>query len=137
MLANIEMKRRNLILFFFLELISGILIGILGFLLVTPKKPKFDLNLSIIIGFLTICLFALFGIIIPGFFHCRRINGRFWNGIINSFVYLILGLIIGALLSSITFDLLPYRISSFYIPIVTPILFGVIGFNIGINQRLN
>ena len=130
------MKQRNKILFFILEFISGIVIGIFGFLLVTPTKPKYDLNLSIIIGFLTIFLFALFGIIIPGYFHCKIIKGKYGDGIIYSSVYLILGIILVALLGSITFNLLPYRISSFYIPILTPILFGVLGFNIGINRRM-
>lgn len=129
------MKGRKTILFFILELIFGFGFGILGTLLVTPKKPKFDLNLSIIIGFFTICLFALIGIGIIGFFHSRMIKGRYWVGIINAFLFLILGLIIGAVLSSL-FYFLPYRISSFYIPILTPILCGVIGFNVGFNPRI-
>lgn len=126
------MNRKQTIIFFFLELISGIGIGLLGTYLVTPNKPKFDLKISIIIGILTICLFALIGIGIIGFFHSRR----FWIGIINAFLFLSLGLIIGAILSSLTFDFLPYRISSFYIPILIPILCGVIGFNIGLNPRM-
>ena len=119
-----------------MELISGTGIGFLGTYFVTPDKPKLDLNLSIIIGFLTICMFALIGIGIIGFFHSRIINGRYWIGMINTFVFLIIGLLIGVVLSSITFNFLPYSISSFYIPIFTTILCGVIGFNIGINPRL-
>ena len=92
------MKQRNKILFFILEFIAGIVTGIFGFLLVTPTKPKYDLNLSIIIGFLTIFLFALFGIIIPGYFHCKIIKGKYGDGIIYSSVYLILGIILVALL---------------------------------------
>ena len=130
------MNRRSNILFFILELISGIGVGILGTYLVTPNNPKFDLNLSIIIGFLTICAFALIGIAIPGFFHSRIINGKYWLGIINTFLFLIIGLLFGVVLSFVTFDFLPYRFTSFYIPIFTPILIGVIGFNVGIKTQL-
>src|SRR5690606_4199255 len=64
-----EVSRKKNILFIGLELISGFGIGIFGTILVTPSKPIFDLNLSIIIAFLTFCLFALIGIGIPAFFH--------------------------------------------------------------------
>jgi len=87
------MNRRNNILFFILELISGI--GILGTYLVTSDKPKIDLSLSTIIGFLTICAFALIGIGMPGNFHNRNVNGKYWIGIINVFLFLIILLLIG------------------------------------------
>ncbi|MDC7995627.1 hypothetical protein [Altibacter sp. HG106] len=132
------MKRRKNILFFILELISGFGIGILGTLLVTPEKPKFDLNLSILIGFLTICVFALIGIGIPGFFHSRMNNNnkKFGNGMEKAAIGILIGIVIGGILSAITYSFLPYRISSFYIPILTSILGGVIGFNIGIQPRI-
>jgi len=132
------MNRRNNILFFVLELISGIGIGILGTYLVTPSKPKFDLNLSIIIGFLTICLFALIGIGIPGYFH-SRINDNNKNykvGMGKATLGILVGLVLGGILSALTYSFLPYQISSFYIPILTPVLCGVIGFNKGIKSRL-
>ena len=125
------MNRRNNILFFILELISGIGIGMLGTYLVTPSKPKFDLNLSIIIGFLTICVFALIGIGIPGFFHSRMNdnNKKFGIGMGKAALGILIGLVLGGILSALTYSFLPYQISSFYIPILTPILCGVIGFN--------
>ena len=128
------MNRRKNILFFVLELISGIGIGILGTYLVTPNKPKFDLNLSIIIGFLTISLFALIGIGIPGFFHSRMNNKtkRFGIGMGKATLGILIGLVLGGILSALTYSFLPYQISSFYIPIFTPVLCGVIGFNKGI-----
>jgi hypothetical protein len=69
------MNRRNNILFFILELISGI--GIVGTYLVTSDKAKIDLSLSTIIGFLTICAFAIIGIGMPGNFHNRNVNGKY------------------------------------------------------------
>ena len=133
------MNRRNNILFFILELISGIGIGLLGTYLVTPNKPIFDLNLSIIIGILTICGFALIGIGIPGFFH-SRINKNKENyrvGMLKATLGILIGLMLGGILSSLTYSFLPYRISSFYIPILTPVLFGVIGFNQGIKPQFD
>lgn len=131
------MNRRKNIIFFVLELISGIGVGILGAYLVTPDKPKFDLNLSIIIGFLTICLFALIGIGIPGFFH-SRMNGnnkRFGIGMGKATLGILIGLVLGGILSAITYSFLPYKISSFYIPILTPVLCGVVGFNKGLKPE--
>ncbi len=130
------MNRRNNILFFILELISGI--GILGTYLVTPDKPKFDLNLSIIIGFLTICVFALIGIGIPGFFHSRinDKNKKYGIGMGKAALGILIGLVLGGILSAVTYSFLPYQISSFYIPILTPTLCGVIGFNIGIESQM-
>lgn len=132
------MNRRNKILFFVLELISGIGIGLLGTYLVIPDKPKFDLNLSIIIGFLTICLFALIGIGIPGFFHSRinDNNKKFGIGMGKATLGILIGLVLGGILSAITYSFLPYQFSSFYIPILTPIFCGVIGFNKGIKPRI-
>jgi len=110
----------------------------LGTYLVTPNKPKFDLNLSIIIGFLTICVFALIGIGIPGFFHSRMNdnNKKYGIGMGKAALGILIGLVLGGILSAITYSFLPYQISSFYIPILTPILCGVIGFNKGIKHRL-
>ncbi len=133
------MNRRNNILFFVLELISGIGIGLLGTYLVTPVKPKFDLNLSIIIGFLTICVFALIGIGIPGFFHSRMNDNskKYGIGMGKAVLGIIIGLVLGGILSAITYSFLPYQISSFYIPILIPVLCGVIGFNKGIKTYAN
>lgn len=133
------MNRRNNILFFVLELISGIGIGLLGTYLVTPDKPKFDLNLSIIVGFLTISLFALIGIGIPGFFHSRIIdrNKNYRIGMRKATLGILIGLVLGGVLSVLTYSFLPYHISSFYIPILTPVLCGVIGFNKGIKPQFN
>jgi uncharacterized protein YacL len=131
------MNRRNNILFFFLELISGIGTGILGTYLVTPEKPKFDLNSSILIGFLTICAFAPIGIGIPGFIHSRMNNNtkHFGIGMGKATIGILIGLILGGILSALTYSFLPYRISSLYIPLFTPILCGVIGFNNGIKKQ--
>lgn len=133
------MNRKKNIIFFFLELISGIAIGLFGTYLVTPNKPKFDLNSSIIIGFLTFCLFALIGIGIVGFFHARINNNlnKFGIGIGKATLGIFAGLIIGGILSAITYSFLPYQISSFYIPILLPVLCGVIGFNNGIKIQFN
>ena len=105
----------------------------------TPEKPRFNLDLSIIIAFLTIMLFALIGIGIPGFFHSRinDKNKKYVMGMGLAALGLLIGLVFGGILSVLTWDLLPYPISSFYIPILTPILFGVIGFNKGIKTFAN
>ena len=132
------MNSRKNILFFILELISGIGIGMLGTYLVTPSIPKYDLNLSIIIGFLTICAFALIGIGITGFFHSRMNakNKNFGNGMLKATLGIIIGLVLGAILSALTYSFLPYQISSVYIPLLIPILCGVIGFNIGLKTPI-
>ena len=120
-------------------MISGIGIGLLGTYLITPNEPTFDLNLSIIIGFLIISVFVLIGIGIPGFFHSRLNdkNKNYRRGMGKAALGILLGLVLGGVLSGLSTDLLSYRISSFYIPILTPIICGVIGFNKGIKTYAN
>ena len=132
----LPMNLKKNIVFFILELISGIGIGLLGASLTTPDKPKYDLNLSIVIFFLKFYVFAIIGIGIVGFFHTRLINGTYWTGLMNTILFATIGLLLGAFLSHITFDFLPYQISSSYIPILTPILLGVIGFHMGVKRGL-
>lgn len=126
------MSINNKIIFFILELIFGIGIGFLGTYLTTPQKPLFDLNLSIMIVFLTFYLFTLIGIGIPGFFHNRLINKNngFLIGIKKAALGMLLGIIFVFIINSI--DFLPYRVSSFYLPFSIPPLFGVLGFSHGI-----
>jgi len=130
------MKRSTKIVFFILELVSGVGIGILGTKLVIPNKPTLDLNLSIITAFLTVMLFALIGIGIPGFIHSRIIDKKkfFGIGIGKASLGILIGLVLGGVLSTLTYGFLPYTISSFIIPVLIPILFGVIGFNKGIKS---
>ena len=83
--------------------------------------------------------FALIGIGIVGFFHARMNNSlnKFGTGIGKAILGIFIGLVLGGILSSVTYSFLPYQISSFYIPILTPVLCGVIGFNNGIKIRFN
>ena len=125
------MNQRNRILFIILELISGIGIGISGTILVTPIQPIFDLNLSIIIAFLTFCLFAFIGIGIPAYFY-SRINNKYKKyavGMGKVALGILIGLIIGGILNAMLSDFLHHRINDFVL-FLTPVLFGVIGFNI-------
>ncbi|GAA4819054.1 hypothetical protein GCM10023330_29870 [Litoribaculum gwangyangense] len=122
-----------------MELVSGVGIGILGTKLIIPNKPTLDLNLSIITAFLTVMLFALIGIGIPGFIHSRLIdrNKLFGLGIGKATLGLGIGLVLAGILSTLTYGFLPYAFSSFIIPVLVPILFGVIGFNKGIKTFAN
>ena len=131
------MKRNTKILFFILELIFGVGIGIIGMRLITPEKPIFDLNLSIILGFLSIYIFALIGILIPGYFHSRILNQNktFGSGIKKAAIGILIGMILGLILSAITSGFLSHGISAFTIPVLTTILCGIIGFNKGIKPR--
>ncbi|MFC4721794.1 hypothetical protein ACFO5O_05655 [Geojedonia litorea] len=133
------MKQRTKILFFILEIISGIAIGIIGMRLITPEKPIFDLNLSIILGFLSIYAFALIGIGIPGYFHSRIIdqNKTYGTGIKKAAIGLLIGMVLGLILSAVTSGFLPHGMAAFTIPVLTTILCGVIGFNKGIKTFAN
>jgi MFS family permease len=132
-----EMNRKTTILFIGLELFSGIGFGIFGTILVTPSKPIFDLNLSIIILFLTFCVFAFIGIGIPAYFHSRMNDKTKKYGIAMGKVALgiLIGLIFGGILNELTSDFLHNRVNDFVL-FFTPILFGVIGFNIGMKSRM-
>ena len=120
-------------------MISGTLLGIFGTKLVIPNKPTLDLNFSIIVTFFTLMAFAVIGIGIPGFFYSRMINKNksFGIAIGKATLGVSLGIIFGVFLSTMTSGLLPYEISSYLIPILIPILFGVIGFNMGMKAIKN
>ena len=79
------MNRTTRNIFFILEFGLGLGIGILGLLIISDELLVFDMNLSFIIGFLTLFLFALIGIAIPGFFHSRMIdkNKTFFTGMLK------------------------------------------------------
>jgi MFS family permease len=136
------MTQKKKILFFVLELVSGIGIGILGAYLTTPENPKHDLFGAILILYLKAMGFALIGIGMPGFFHSRinDKNKKYAIGIGMAVVGILVGMILGTILSSVISGILPYRISSglsLYISFFTPILFGVIGFNKVIKRDTN
>lgn len=132
------MKKRKNILFIILELLSGVVIGILTTYLLIPYIPILDLNLSIIVGFLIFAFSAVIGIGIPGFFH-SLIKGNYSNfgiGIGKATIGVLLGLLLSGILSAMTSSLLPNGVSALLIPVLTTVLCGVIGFNYGIKPQL-
>ena len=129
------MNRTTRIIFFILELGIGLGIGLLGFFIIADELLVFDMNLSIIVGFLTLFLFALIGIAIPGFFHSRAIdeNRTFLTGMAKATI----GMAIGMLISIILPNEIHHGQLLRYITILIPVFCAVVGFNMGIGGVKN
>ncbi len=125
-----KMNKRTHYICIILEVVSGFGLGLFGFFMLADKLLKFDMNLSFILGYLSIFFFALIGIVIPGFFHSRRINKNktFLIGIAKATIAMVIGMLFTIFLPRSIYegDLLRY------IVILIPIICSVVGFNMGI-----
>lgn len=126
-------SKRNL-LFFVLELFSGFAFWILALNYILPYVVFSSIGTSFLISYTLVILFLLFGISIPGYFHCS-LNGninKFLFGILNAFIFLVSGIIVSILISFIFPDFYSYRLSPIFNLYLLPLIFCVIGFNIGL-----
>lgn len=128
-------KKKNA-LFFILEVASGLTFGMLSVFIISPSITTNNLITSIFIGFLLYYSFAFLGIGLVGFLHYRahKKSRKFPMALLNALIGMVIGVIIVIVLSPIVQHFLPYRLASFYIPIVLPILSGVLGFNLQIRR---
>ncbi|MFC4634910.1 hypothetical protein ACFO3O_13400 [Dokdonia ponticola] len=124
------MNKKTHYIFVILEVLSGFSLGLFGLLMLADKLLKFDMNLSFILGYLSIFFFALIGIVIPGFFHSRRVNKnkRFLIGIAKATIGMVIGTLFTAFLPTLIYEVDLLR----YIVILIPIICSVVGFNMGI-----
>lgn len=124
------MNKKITILFFVIEVLSGIGLGI-AFAYISPFSSKGHLEQSVINTFTSIFLGAIIGIAIPGYFHCKKIDklNRFFKAVGLSIVGLIIFLILYILQNFLTFDYLPHYVSSIALPVILPITGGSVGFN--------
>ena len=126
------MKLQAKIIYFLLEFIFGVGAGLLGTILIEDELLKLDMILSMLMAFVSVLLFSLIGIWIPGFFHSKMKKAKFLNGILNSIIYLFVGLILGIILDLITINFIPNRITAIVNIILLPIFISVFGFHTGL-----
>jgi hypothetical protein len=120
---SIDLKRK--VSFFILELILGILIGLLA---VSFSEKILDYTDSIIMMFVFVYIMAMIGILIPGYFFLR-LNGNkevFIGAIFSSIVWTLFAIFLYIILAYLGgIDMLQSKESG----LIFPVIFGVIGFN--------
>jgi uncharacterized membrane-anchored protein len=131
-----EMNRKINILFFVIEVLSGIGFGV-AFAYFSPFSGKGHLEQSVISTFISIFLGAIIGIAMPGYFHCRKVGKQksFFKAVGLGITGVVLFLVLYILQNFLTFDYLPHYVSSIALPVILPIIGGVIGFNYALRQR--
>jgi uncharacterized membrane protein YjfL (UPF0719 family) len=127
---NHEMNKKISILFFVIEVLSGIGFGV-AFAYISPFSGNGHLEQSITSTFISIFLGAIIGIAIPGYFHLMKIGKRksFFKAMGLGVTGMVLFLILYILQNFLTFDYLPHYVSSIALPVILPIIGGVVGFN--------
>jgi len=129
-------KRKNLG-YIFLELISGLVFGILGGLLFS-QFDRWDLFLSVLFTFLVIFLSMPVGVGLVGYFHLRNL-GRlkdFGQAFLSSILGLIGFVLLYLIFNAFTFRIIPHYISSGLLPVLLPLTGTVIGFNYRILKQI-
>jgi uncharacterized protein YacL len=113
------------------EILVGLGLGLLGVVLFSLVDPWGDLFYSIMFGSITWYIFMWTGIGITGYLTLKKLGRQreFFELFSLSFLGLVVAVVIYATLVSLTFKLIPYRLSSFIMPIVLPLTGAIIGFN--------
>ena len=124
------MTRSRKGIFIILEFVFGLAFGLLGGYIFS-FFDKWDLYYSVMFTFLSVFASTLIGIGLVGFFYLKQINrtADFGESMLLSFFGLIGFLILYAIITSLTFRLIPHYLSSVLLPIILPMTGGVIGFN--------
>ena len=122
-IMTIDLKRK--IGFFILEIILGITIGLMA---LAFSEKLWEYTDSIIIIFLFVYIFSIFGIVIPGYFFLKLYGNK------EVFVGAIFSAIVWTLFSTFLYIILIYffdieALQSKEAGLIFPLIFGVIGFN--------
>ena len=118
-------------IFIILEFIAGFVFGVLGGYAFSFFNRYNDLDTSIILVFASAFVALLLGVAIIGFIYLKRV-GRvkdLGRSILLSLFGLIAFLIIYIGIDLLTYEALPYYISSVVLPILLPLTGAVLGFN--------
>ena len=128
-MRNRTIKLRRTI-FIILEFISGFGFAILGSYLFS-FFDKADLDASVLYTFIIGYTSMIIGTALIGYFHFKSTNRlkEFGKALVGSFIGLFLFLILYIWLELADFNLFPYYINSFILPIFLPLLGAVAGFN--------
>ena len=122
-IMTVDLKRK--IGFFILEIILGITIGLMA---LAFSEKLWEYTDSIIIIFLFVYIFSIFGIVIPGYFFLKLYGNK------EVFVGAIFSAIVWTLFSTFLYIILIYffdieALQSKEAGLIFPLIFGVIGFN--------
>lgn len=128
MIISQRLKKYGYVL---LEAISGLVFAILGGYIFS-FFDKGHITASVINTFLVIFISIIIGIGIVGYFHLRSIEMLAYYGksMVFSFIGLIVFLLIYIIIVSLSFEFLPYYISSVVMPVILPLIGAVVGFNL-------
>ena len=118
-------------IFIILEFIAGFVFGVLGGYAFSFFDRYNDLDTSIALAFASAFIALLIGVGVIGYIHLRKIGRAKYFG--RSVVFSLLGLTVFVLLyiliELLTYQVLPYYIGSFLLPIILPLTGAVLGFN--------
>ena len=118
-------------IFIILEFIAGLIFGVLGGYAFSFFDRYNNLDTSIALAFTSAFIALLVGVGVIGYLHLKKIGRVKYFG--QSVVFSLLGLIIFVLLyiliELVTYQVLPYYIGSFLLPIILPLTGAVLGFN--------
>ena len=117
-------------LFVVFEFVFGLLFAIAAGLIFF-SLDKHDLFPSILYGFIIMYCSSIIGITLIGYFHFRTFAKlkSYWKAVGFCVAGLVCFLILYVIFISLTHGWLPYRITSMVLPVLVPIIGGLLGFN--------
>jgi len=117
--------------FIILEFIAGFVFGVLGGYAFSFFDRYNNLDTSIALAFTSAFIALLIGVGIIGYLHLKKIGRAkyFGQSIAFSLIGLITFVLLYILIELLTYQVLPYYISSFLLPIILPLTGAVLGFN--------
>lgn len=123
------MKSRHTI-FVTLEVIFGLGFGILGGYIFTFFDEA-DITTSVFNTFVIVFISMTLGIMLVGYFHFKAFDklNEFAKAIGLSLLGLLIFIVLYAIVNALAFELLPHYISSVILPLIMPVIGGVIGLN--------
>jgi len=118
-------------IFIILEFIAGFIFGVLGGYAFSFFDRYNNLDTSIVLAFSSAFLALLLGVALVGYIQLKQ-TGRaknFGRSLLFSLIGLLAFLTIYIVIELLTYQVLPFYISSFLLPIVLPLTGAVLGFN--------
>jgi len=117
--------------FIILEFIAGFVFGVLGGYAFSFFDRYNNLDTSIVLAFTSAFIALLVGVGVIGYLHLKK-TGRvryFGQSVVFSLLGLIAFILLYILIELLTYQVLPYYIGSFLLPIILPLTGAVLGFN--------
>ena len=120
---------KNRLPFFFLELLGGILFALLGFYIGVNQTTDSGFTMGIPFALILCVPMVIIGIAIPGYFHCNTVEdaASFKMAVISSIVWMIGSVILFAIVTMVTLNLIWINLLS--------IIFSVVGFNLQVYSK--